>query len=535
MADNVRRCLEEAMSQIAILGPQQTDEAVGAFNAFRRGVMQASNSSAGELNGLLDSLHPKVPLLDFLVSLYGQKRTYRKQIGLVWTTLLSCDAWLRTAYDNRLAWSQFPDDLQSIMHSRERPTTPRAIIVPNDSESNVPSDSRVLAAVIAAEAAQAPKSARRSSSEVTFLREPPELQLQNVMVSISKCQKSKDRDEGLIAFDSFQKILNRLISQKDSAADRMLDEIEPKTLVFEFLVDVHTRNKMHRNRVCTVFKTILGIESWQRGFMRSSELCRNLPLELRLTVAGAVPESVETILTSEQCVSDPSLLSRHSSVLHGDGEGRIPRDMSKVTTMSLASMGSSMMLDSSDVFDAVTYDCKELQIGIKEMVDLSFRASPIASARSAFDRFAKGVRQTVRCLPKDYIDLLDSLEPKADILEFLVDLHTSERSKKRCNAIRSLLFRLNDMRAWNEVMDGDASLRDIMAEGLPGRGAPALVVSRCICGSSGQSRRSRGSSRKKKVEERASLLAVKEDELGRSWYSRAFGARTSHPIAEGES
>lgn len=495
------------MSLVAMLGPAQTDEAVGAFNNFRKGVMQACNSNIGCLDDIIDDLNPKFPLLDFLVSLYEQRRMYRAQITVVWTTLLRCDSWLRTAYDNRIVWSKLPDALQSVILLRARPLTPRPSVVASESEASVPTDSRVLAAVHAAEAAQASKPSKRRSIEgFTFFKETPELELQNAMLLISKWQQSKDRDAGLIAFGSYQRALSRISSLKDKSVETALEEIEPKRLAFEFLVDVYARNKMQRKRVCTVFKTLLQMQSWQHALTCDSVLCSSLPLELRLVIASAIPEAVDAILASDQREIDFKKLQKYSSVLPIDAEGQtevsnlegardnmlLPREVSKVSKVTYASLPSSPLMfrvyTRSDFVGSVTFDCKDLQSSIQDMSNLSFRASPMALARNAFDKFAKGVRQTVRKLPDDYIDFLDSLEPKAPILEFFVDLHTLERNRNRCNAVRSLLFRLLDLRAWSDAMEGDEPLRDIIAEGLPGRRAPAIVVSRCICG--GRLRRS---------------------------------------------
>jgi hypothetical protein len=560
MADNVRNSLEDVLSRIAILDLAQTDEAVGAFNTFRRGLEQASKRSESNLNDFLEDLHPKAPLLDLLVSLHGQKRTYRKQIAGVWTTLLGCDSWLRAAYDNRMAWSQLPDELQKVLQSRDRPITPRAAVVetdyvetsisPSDMESNVvqsanvPSDSRVLAAVNAAEAAHGKPStfsgnksfATGSMANMTFFRQPPELELQNAMQLISRCQQSKDRDEGLVAFDSFQRALSRILSLKVESLEKVLEDIEPKVLTFEFLVDVHLRNKIQRKKVCTVFKTLAGIASWHKALTSDSALCKNLPIELRVAMAE-VPETADVVLPGDQRIVGLNKLQKHaasSSSLESTRDSMtISREISKATDRSLPTspmmLGTESMMSDSDLFDGVTFDCKELQASIVTMRGLSYRASPIDDARDAFDRFARGVRQAVRSLPNDYIDVLDSLEPKAQILEFFVDLHKLEKNKKRCNALRSLLFRLKDLRPWNKAMDGDRQLHAIMAEGLPGQKPPALVVASCFCVSPQPRRRSNGSERKpKKAEDGSNSIAVEEDALlTRSWYSRAFDSLTS--------
>merc|ERR1719440_2447455 len=70
-----------------------SDDAVAAFEVFRRAVVQVVQSKTQEDDKVLEQLEPKPLILQFLVDIYECMRKYRARVASVLIRLLAFDSW----------------------------------------------------------------------------------------------------------------------------------------------------------------------------------------------------------------------------------------------------------------------------------------------------------------------------------------------------------------------------------------------------------------------------------------------------------
>jgi hypothetical protein len=153
---------------------------------------------------------------------------------------------------------------------------------PIDSEV-APTDHEVRAAVKAAQAQAAAKGTLLHSYQQ--LRDEPEVELEHALTLIHKCKHSADFDDQITAFQAFQRFVGRTTTagnNRDCTMEKLVQDIQPKSLVMRFLVGVHQQRKMHRKRVRSTFESLLRYDHWQRALTADKDLCASLPPDLQL-------------------------------------------------------------------------------------------------------------------------------------------------------------------------------------------------------------------------------------------------------------
>lgn len=146
-----------------------------------------------------------------------------------------------------------------------------------------PTDCEVRAAVKAAQAQAAAKCTAPSSYQQ--LREEPEVELDNAMALIQKCTHSTDFDDQIAAFQAFHRFVSKTSGaccNMDTAIEKLIKDIQPKSSVLNFLVGIYEQRKMQRKRVCSALKLILRYPQWQSALAADKELCGRLPPDLQL-------------------------------------------------------------------------------------------------------------------------------------------------------------------------------------------------------------------------------------------------------------
>lgn len=110
------KLLNDSVQKIAMLDPSKLEDAVSAFNLFRRGVTQAS-SNPEKTEEFLGALEPKAPALELLMDLYEKKKAYKKQIEAAFDVLMQVDAWVvqMSLLDPT---SRLPDELRDLYQDR---------------------------------------------------------------------------------------------------------------------------------------------------------------------------------------------------------------------------------------------------------------------------------------------------------------------------------------------------------------------------------------------------------------------------------
>jgi len=108
--------------------------------------------------------------------------------------------------------------------------------------------------------------------------------------------------------------------------------------------------------------------------------------------------------------------------------------------------------------DGVAAAVRLLQEGRDKIEALGFSAENLDEAVTAFETFGRAVTKIVQqCPTKEDDELLDELEPKAFILEFLLDIY--KRKSKFRSRVSALLTRLLSFDTWRSVAKSNPSLQ----------------------------------------------------------------------------
>jgi hypothetical protein len=290
-----------------------------------------------------------------------------------------------------------------------------------------PADCAVLAAVKAAQVHAVQCSEQASSNSKMSRPCTPQDELQSTIATIQKCCNSADVDERVAAFQVFHRAVSRILvksDSKDGSPEKVLEHLEHKETVLRFLVDVHSNRKFQRKRVASTLNMLLGFDLWLQALLRDKTLCAKLPLDLQEVAKDHMVRKAE----------------------------------------------------------------ENLKRSVADMGKLSFCATPPVPAGDAFDLFKRATRELERSTPEDYARILESLEPKAGILKFVMNLHKLDSQRRR--AARSLFRRWLELHAWRLVIEADPGLHEqilCLAQDREPRGhfAAPSVSSRCCCSPGG--------------------------------------------------
>jgi hypothetical protein len=350
------------------------------------------------------------------------------------------------------------------------------------------------------------------------------------MSLIASCNQATNWDERLAAFQMFQRAITRVSANRfpgrGSLAEKVLEDIEPKSRALELLIEIHNHKKIQRKRVSSAFKTILGFPSWQRALTDNDTVRETLPLDLKAILLSTSCEKEEVksaLLPDDDVPMDVSLACSHvPSTTEMAVEQHLSSDQVDKMDVSIAQEIAPFIATSSKTMLAEDL----LDKGIQDMSKLSFTACERISAGVAFDTFSHGVTELLRSAPDHYVDVIEGLEPKVGILEFMVDMH--QRNKQKRNAVRSLLCRLLDLHAWEAVTESDENLFERVSHasqywGLPDHSVAPAVPIKCPCVPSREAASSKVpvSHSTTKLEKYTALLGKRS---GGSWYSRAIAS-----------
>jgi len=313
---DARALLVQSVADITLLSPSQigSDAATAAFISLRKGVNQASSAHSGHPEVLLD-LEPKAVVLRFLVDFYGQRRIFRKQIVAVVDELLHVDSWRRALGSDSELCSQLPDDLARLLSSRQS-RGPEFVSLSRESPSvsHARSNaSRGSARPVAPEASSAPliplqtpmasspfekTPARPSDQQQNGLRRQrlskacflpirvaaPSVSgnvilsksdlndifklLEHGRIQIEKLDYSAaDADPAISAFETFRRAVQQAMNTTTASKQdlNLLEKLEAKGKILDFLVDMYERHQKYRSRVTGTISRLLNFDSWNHA------------------------------------------------------------------------------------------------------------------------------------------------------------------------------------------------------------------------------------------------------------------------------
>lgn len=311
--------LVQSVADITLLSPGQigSDAATSAFISLRKGVNQASSAHSGHPEVLLGDLEPKAVVLRFLVDFHGQRRIFRKQIVAVVDELLHVDSWRRALGSDSELCSQLPDDLARLLSSRQS-RGPEFVSLSQESPSvsHARSASSGSAWAVAPEALAAPSlplqrpMASSPVEQAPVQRADPVAQQQNGLrrqrlskacflpirvaapsvsgnVILSKSDlndifkllehgriqiekldfSAADADPAISAFETFRRAVQQAMNTTTSSKHdpNLLEKLEPKGKILDFLVDMYERHQKYRSRVTGTISRLLNFDSWNHA------------------------------------------------------------------------------------------------------------------------------------------------------------------------------------------------------------------------------------------------------------------------------
>jgi len=112
----------EALDYSADVG----DDAIDAFEQFRKAVVQVASSKSEEERGALGQLEPKDRLLQFLVDFYARQRKYRLRITSILVPLLYFEEWLEAAKQDSLVYASIRELVPDSMNEPKIPIITRS-------------------------------------------------------------------------------------------------------------------------------------------------------------------------------------------------------------------------------------------------------------------------------------------------------------------------------------------------------------------------------------------------------------------------
>jgi len=282
---------------------------VKAFGNFRRGVMHATSSGClAVAHELLGSVEPKDVVLKALALLFSRKRMYQKQVADVWQILLQADGWvqefrasaelseavpegLRGCLDEALARpvpakapvgagaesstdatdsasSQLPSE-DSVATQAETPDAAATDPEPAEPAPAVPTDAEVRAAVDAAHAEAKKRSAQARRRSLLDYADPDGTVGASRLLTEGREQiaalgfKATDTDGAIGAFETFRRAVAKAVRSPSKEDDELLERLEPKGPVLEFLLDLATRKRQYGQRIAATLTQLLDFEGWR--------------------------------------------------------------------------------------------------------------------------------------------------------------------------------------------------------------------------------------------------------------------------------
>jgi len=231
----LQKSLGQSIERIVNLRGRVDEAHINAFNGFMRGVTHASSGQLNTPEQLLSALEPKGPVLHFLVELYSAKRIHRRRIAACLTVLLPVRSWLEALRSDRELCKGLPEDLSDILS--ENANTVEAVEAPGV---------HVL-----------PYSGQVQESKATIL-------LQEAVSEIEALDFSAvDGDAAVCSFEKFRRAVTWIVQSTSKGSACLLDSLEPKARLLEFLVDVYDRRKKYRARVASALTRLLDFKSWR--------------------------------------------------------------------------------------------------------------------------------------------------------------------------------------------------------------------------------------------------------------------------------
>jgi len=213
--------------------PAVSEDYVRVLTDFVRGVMHASSGRLTSPDTLLAPLSPKGPVLRFLVLVHKNKKLQRKRIAATVSLLLQVRSWRAALRENAVLCASLPEDLEGILLEH---TAQKGDRTDSEAQDNI-----------------APPGDVDQSAAAQLLRQATE------EILSASCG-----DQAITAFEHFRKAVT-WIAQGGTSVDcrGVLESLEPKTRLLEFLTDFYEQKRKYRARVASALTRLLDFQTWR--------------------------------------------------------------------------------------------------------------------------------------------------------------------------------------------------------------------------------------------------------------------------------
>lgn len=257
--------LHSSMVQLAHLAPCKPESETGlaVFASFRKAVTQAASGHEAPPGRLVAKLEPKAVALEFLVNLHVAKAIYRRQIGAVLLILLHEETWRKALTDDTTLCARLPPDLMAILEGAGSAGAEEFEIEQATSKGTAP----VTGAAVEKGEQLGQKSAAGGEEMVTKkttrgekARELMDMALQEME---KLCYRAHHRDDALIAFEHLYRATMWIVNSPGGEERGVLEQLEPKGLILEFLSDFYGKIRLHRARCANLCIRLDGFDKWR--------------------------------------------------------------------------------------------------------------------------------------------------------------------------------------------------------------------------------------------------------------------------------
>lgn len=327
--------------------------------------------------------------------------------------------------------------------------------------------------------------------------------------SMGQIARLSPEDLKVEAFGGLRTAVSRASSGRVGVPADLLGPLEPKDAVLRYLVTLYDKKKMYRKQVAAVLDVLLQVDSWAQALRGDAVICATLPEELAVLLDQDHPDVGGEKAATEPPVPEPAGLHfappmraataappaapaapdmaaapdsplappppalqaqppmvEAAAATAAAGPAELPVAMVDVRAaiqaahekagFARASAGQEASPQVAAAPEEVAL--KNLRAGCEGIRLLGYSAANTDAAITAFENFRRGVHQVVQSPSKEDDLLLDSLEAKNKLLQFLVGFYElGGRLKKYRARADGVVTRLLEFERWHDAVLADPS------------------------------------------------------------------------------
>lgn len=200
----------------------------------------------------------KAELLRFLAEFYQEKRLYHRQVVSFLELLFEQPGWAAAAHALRNDW---PEEMAKVIP--EASETGTGTEVPATVQGETATGTTGSTGSTGGYAVEAPVTPQRSMADTFAMLEDALKRLSDANYRLAVSTGSGlEEDDHLAAFEVFRRAVCR-VTQDHRIQKNVLDQISPKDLILQFLLEVMDQKPRHKKRVEALLLLLMHLESWR--------------------------------------------------------------------------------------------------------------------------------------------------------------------------------------------------------------------------------------------------------------------------------